>query len=290
MNSVQRSLPGGISCRDIINRLPQNAETLSSRAIIAIFRNLRNVQSMTKEHFEHPKFQSFLDKVKETVPQLSAHELSFIATDIMNHELLLKHEINNVVHDALMINIRDLTVKQMLFVDIIIQKTKSTDFYREIQRKIQVIFLERIGRILNDNDYDFGTFNRIAHYMNDHTEMICSDMLKQFSIALLHFDEYQLKIGSVRQLIMLYSKFIELNEQSKFALGRMVNVWKRFNPTLRDVELLLFLLLKTNGNGPDKPAFEQSGFIAFILDLLNKSCGGEVFKCYEHLIEMVFIL
>lgn len=145
----------------------------------------------------------------------------------------------------------------------------------------------RIGRILDDNDYDFETFKGIANYMNDHTEMICSDILEQFSTALLNFDEYRLTVASVRQLIMLYSKFIELDEQSKIALGRMVNVWKRSNPTLRDVELLLYLLLKYNGNGPDKQAFGQS-----ILNRLDENCGVKVKlnKCYEHLIEMVFIL
>lgn len=245
---------------------------------------------MTEEDLQHPKFQSFLDKLEETIPQMNGYELSSIAVDIMDNELLQKHEINKTVYDALMTKFQELTFKRMLYVDLIIQKNKSKLFYQKLQLKMQEMFLENIESIFNNNNYDSKTFISIANYMNDHSEIVRPDILKQFSTALLHLDEYQLHIASVRQIMMLFSKFVELDEQSKIALKKIVKVWTRSNPTLKDVELLLFLLFKCNGNRTDKQAFENSGFIAFILNLLDKSCGEKVFASYRSLIQMVFII
>lgn len=162
LTSVQYSKRGSISCRGIISKLPVNAASLDLRAVYAIFHNLQNENSVTEEDIQHPKFQTLLKRTESLIPQMAAAELSNIATGIMNHAILIQHEINNKIQDALMLKINELSFERILFLDYVIFESKSSGSFKTIRLKVQEMFLEKVTRFFTDHSNNIQTFDKIA--------------------------------------------------------------------------------------------------------------------------------
>lgn len=278
----------GTSFRDIISRLPQNSDNLAPTAIFATFRNLQNVEHMTQEDLQHYKFQSFLNRTKTLIPQMTAQELSDIAINILYPKPLRQNEIYCIIQDALMLKIEELPSEQMLCLGVIIRKTQSSSSFESIHSKIREIFLENAEHIISaDHSYNIRSFFTIVNYMTRNVEIVRTDILEAFSNAVLLTDRRQLHIPNVETIIFLFSKFDELNGRSKNALNFMVNFWIEHNPRVTDIERLLSHLSR---NGKlDKRAFEESGLIRFISTVLDEdeSADRQTIRCFEHLTKMV---
>lgn len=281
---------GSTSCRGVLLKLPQNAETLDKRTVYAIFQDLHAVNSVTEDDIQHPKFQSLIKRTISLIPQMTAAELANITIGIINHNAMQQNEINGKVQDALIPKMHELPFDRMLFLDYIMHKTKSTNSFETIQRKGQEVFLENVGRFLINHSNDMQTFTHIAEYMRKHVKIVSSDILEQFShalLALLHTDEIRLNIyENILSMILLYSNFGELDGQSVQALNKMVKLWIQFNPTLTNIESLLSFLSQ-NKEKPDKKAFEESNLIPFIFNYLNEHFDKEILPSYEHMMKMV---
>lgn len=291
MHSVQRHVPGNTSCRSVLLKLPQNAEILDKRTVYAIFQNLQTVNSVTEDDIQHPKFQSLIKRTVSLIPQMTAAELSNITIGIIYHKALQQNEINGEIQDALLPKMHELPFDRMLFLDYIMHKTKSTNSFETIQRKGQGVFLENVGSFFTNHSNNIQTFANVADYMRKHVKSIPSPphILEQFSnalIALLHTDENRMNIQNIVQIIRLYSNFGELDGQSVQVLNKIVKLWIELNPTLTDVQLLLFLL-SGGGSKPDKKAFEESNLIPFIFNFLDENFDEENLPCYEHMMKMV---
>lgn len=290
MNTVQRSIRGGTSGREIINRLPKNAEDLSPRSIFEIFRDLKNVQYMTEEDLNHFKFQSFLNRTESLFPEMTAYQLSDIAIDIMSNTLLkqnlIKDKIKDKIQDALILKMEELPFEQIMHLGVIIRKTRSSDNFESIHLKIREIFLQNVKHFLSSNHRNnIRSISTIVDYMTRNVEIVQTDILEAFSNALLCTDIRQLRFPKIGTIILLFSKFGALENQSKNALNDMVNFWNECNPSLKDIEELLSHLLWNRRF--DKQAFRESGLIRFILNVLDENIGELAFHCFEQLMRMV---
>lgn len=286
MNSVQRAIRVGTSFRDIISRLPQNSDNLPPTAIFATFRNLQNVEHMTQEDLQHYKFQSFLNRAESFIPQMTALELSDIAINILHTRPLRQNEIYGTIQDALMLKIEELPFERKLYLGVIIRKTQSALSFKSIHLKIREIFLENVEWILADHHKDIQILVSIAKYMDNNIEIIQMNILEAFSNALLRINAKPRNIHDSVSIIVVFSKFGALDAQSENALNKMIKLWIQFNPTLKEVETLLFLL-SVNRTIQDKQVFEESGIIRFSLTFLSSKNSETVLSCYAHLMKMV---
>lgn len=254
--------------------------------ISAFFIGLRKVESVTEVDIQQPNFRWFLNETKSIIPRMAAYELSDIVIGIMNHEILIQHEINGIVCDAILMKLQDLAFKRMLYLDFVMRKTKSTNTFEAIHLAISELILNNIRQLFSGQNIHIPELPSVARYMSDHPEMFQSDFLEQFSNALLVFDEHRLTIRRITSIIKIFSRFDELDMQSQIALNKMVEQWIENNPTSSDVEVLFALI--SGSRKFDKLAFEESGLIRFTLNYLDENCDSEALPCYGHLIKMVF--
>lgn len=244
-----------------ISQLTQKA---NFKDVNAFFSSLRKREFVVIEKdIQHPKFQTFLQKTKSFIPRMCALQLCNIATCILYNKPLQQHQIAGKIQDALVMKMQELPIKRILQLDFIIRKSKSTDLFEAIQLKIQEVFLGKVGHFLCNHHNHIVTIDNIAGYMNHHTEIVSLDLLKDFSNVLLSIADYRIKSDSdMLSIIKMFSKFRELDEQSKNALKKMVNIWINLNLTTNSVEMMLSLI--SESEQIDKGAFEEAGFIRMV--------------------------
>lgn len=266
---------------------PQCSETLKSTTVHSFFTGLLQKDSVTEEDIEHPDFQTFLNTLKPAIAEMDAFQLSDIAFGIIKYKALVEHGISSEVCDAILMKLENLPFQRMLQLDYKMRKSESSSSFSEkIQPKIQEIFLKNVAHHFSHHNNDMKELYAIATYISDHSEIVPMDILKQFSSALVLLDEHRLNILDVSNMINAFSRFDELDGESRIALKKMVKLWIEYDPTPRDVKQLLAFI--SGSRKIDKLAFEESGLIRFTLNYLEENCNYEIFPCYGHLMKMVF--
>lgn len=236
---------------DGIMRRSSTSPILCPNILEAFFIGLRKEDNITDEDVQSPNFQRFLNEWETLIPRLTVGAFG-----------------------------------KMLDLAFNIKRSESTNFHESIIRKMQETFLGNVEKILAGHNKDIQILVSIAKYMDSNIQIIHLNILEAFSNALLRINEKPRNIHDSVSIIVLFSNFGALGAQSESALNEMIKLWIQFNPTLEDVEMLLFLLSK-NRTIQDKQVFEESHIIRFSLTFLSGKNNKIVLSCYEHLMKMV---
>lgn len=263
--------------------------TLHPNTLDAFFVGLRKGNNIKEKDVRDPTFQRFLKETETLLPQMDASQLSNIANGILNNELLQQQKFIHKIKDALILKVHELPLVQMLIVDFNIKKSKLADFYQQIHSKIQEIFLKNVENfLLADHKKYIPGFLDIARYLGNYRNIVDMNIIEAFSVALLRAKKRPLDIDNLVTIFLVYSNYGELGAQSIKALNELVKLWIKSNPTLDDVETLLYQISKARAR-LDKEAFEESGIIQYSLTFLSKECNEKVISSYEHLMRMVIV-
>lgn len=280
-NSVQQTMDDD-GC---ISKLPQETNL---NAVHAFFSSLRKGESVIIEKdIKHPKFKTFLKRTLSFTTKMSALQLSDIAIGILYSKPLQQLEIAGNIQDALIMKMQELPFQRILQLDYVIRKTKSNHPFEIVQLELQNVFLANVEHCLRKHNKDFRAINNIASYMCNHPEIVQAYLLREFSSVLLAIEDSRLKCNyAMLSIIKMFSKFYELDEQSKNALKKVVKIWIDLNLATNDVEMMLSLI--SESEKINNAAFEESGLIRFVVHYLDENCDtANVRRCCEHLIKMV---
>lgn len=281
--------PGFVKLKNshrITSRLPSKSDNVTSKDVVEFFQGLSKTKCVRVEDVQKVDFQSFLRQTMEIIRRMAGSEILQVMIGIIHHEQLRKHPVNKCVMNALIAKIRALQFRDMAFLDYLIQRMKLNSTYDRLRLEIQKTFLENVDGIL-DECKEFETLLMTTVYMRDNTNIVSTTVLNRLShFLILTNGDY--KVQDIRNVIALYSQFNYLEKQAIEALNKMVQIWCKLNPKIRDVGLLISLFVHNeNRNKMDKLAFENSGLIRFIFDYLNESNDPQIIFCFADLIKMV---
>lgn len=268
-------------------KLPPIDIELTPKAVYGFFQNIKSTDCVTDNDVKTNSFQRFLNEAQPIITdQSSAKEILEILIGIINNTSLRGHCINDCVENALKLKISYISFRELAFLDYLIHRLGLNDFYKELRLEIQMDFLSRIDELFN-NCKNFDEIKLVVEYMRLNVDIISLEVLDKLAKCLMKINHTEYNIVDIMHVIVLFSNFDHLNEQSRETLNKMIKLWRERYPKFRDVELLLSLLVLLKNKS--KRALEDTGLIQFVFEFLKKKCAYETLGCFQNLIEMVRI-
>lgn len=225
--------------------------------------------NLKKTDIQHPNFQVLRDGTKQAIPRLTQYQLKDMAVTIINHDHLRNDKINKYIMDALIPRLPKLSFKSIVILDYLIQKKRLEKFYEILRLNIRIIFLFRVDELL-DGFEEFESLKGITIYMSNNTDIVSRKMLNRLATSLLLAEENLFDMKLIESIIIMLSRFDELDEHVIKLLNKMTQLYSKCIPTITNVRSLISLI-RSNSKTIDKKAFIDSGLIPHFLQTLSES-------------------